>query len=304
MKEKFNDGIHDITNDVYHNSEGLSRSALWEFKRSPRHYWSKYLNPTTPEKKTPQMKLGEILHALVLEPDTFDKRYILEPKLTEVPRIGLLKDIGRDEYERLKRLRESAMSLNKTIYDLFEKEAAQGKEIVSREHLEEAKAMAASVLSDPNANYLFRGISDSENVFPVSVERSIYFTHASTGLQCKARPDAWIGSLVTDLKTVKDASYRAFERSAFGYGYFLQAAMIKLAMKSIDVHLEKFIFYCVEKTPSFPCVYYILDEEALEYGVKQFNDLMEHFARCLDQNKWDSYEPQTLYIPSYAKYED
>jgi hypothetical protein len=44
MQHRFEDGVYDIQNDLYHGSYGLSRSALCEFKKSPWHYWHKYLS--------------------------------------------------------------------------------------------------------------------------------------------------------------------------------------------------------------------------------------------------------------------
>ena len=295
MNQLLNNGIHDISNEVYHSSQGISRSALWEFKRSPRHYWNKYLNPDAVRQvTTPQMKLGELVHALVLEPEKFNERYIVECNQLILPKVGLLKDVGREEFERQKKEREVASLCLEMAKAKFLEEAA-GKEILTFDMHEEAKAMADSVLSDETAQQLFKD---------VKVENSIYFTHQPTGLQFKVRPDAWCNGIVTDLKTTKDASYRAFQNAAFSSGYYLQAAMIKLGLASVGIELERFIFYCVEKTNGYPCVYYILDKEALDYGEQQFNILAEQLVRCYDSDQWASYEPKTLYIPNYAKYEE
>lgn len=294
MKIKLNNGIHDIANEVYHDSEGLSRSGLWEFKRSPWHYWNKYLNPDAiKQKPTKDMKLGELVHGLVLEPNRFDERYVVEPAQIVLPKVELLRDVGRETFDQQKKALDITKKANDAIMNQFLANA-EGKEIITAEQFLEAKAMSESVLRDDTAQSLFRDIK---------TENSIYFTHESTGLQCKVRPDAWVGSVVTDLKTAKDASYRVFQNAAFSSGYFLQAGMIKVALASIGITLEKFVFYCVEKTPGYPCVYYVLDDEALDYGVNQFNTLMEQFAHCLEQNEWSSYESQILYLPNYAQYE-
>lgn len=292
---KIENGIHDIPNAVYHSSEGISRSALWLFKKAPVHYWNEYINPDRKKKEpTPQMKLGEYVHALVLEPEHFDKRYIVTPELNALPKVGLLKELGREEFDRQKTAHEAMRVANELIMDEFSKHS-EGKEIISSSVYKEAKAIADSVLSNEIGQHLFND---------VNVEQSIYFTHKHTGLQCKVRPDAWAGSVVTDLKTCADAGYRSFQSAAFKEGYFLQAAMIKAALDSIGIQLEKFVFFCVEKTGARPCVYYVLDNEALEYGMNQFDSLMEQFAHCLAHNEWDSYAPQTLYVPKYALIEE
>ena len=285
-------GVHDIPNEVYHASAGISRSGLMEFKKSPYHYWHRYLNPERkPGYCTPAMKLGELVHVLVLEPKYFNERYAMKPFLMEVPKVGLLKDLGREEYDLQKANRENVQIGNELIMKNFI-EQSEGKELLNPELYQEAKMYADAVLKDTVAQALFTG---------VQVEKSIYFTHKGTGLQCKVRPDAWIGSVVTDLKTCKDASFDAFQRAAFSSGYFIQAAMIKQALESIDLTLDKFIFYCVEKSEAIPTTYYDLDMESLERGENEFNGLMQGVAYCMEHNRWGAYTPQVLNYPAWAK---
>jgi hypothetical protein len=292
MQHEIENGVHDISNDVYHASLGLSRSGLMEFKRSPYHYWHRYLNPNRkPTFTSPAMKTGELVHALVLEPHCFDERYILKPALFEVPKCGLLKDLGREEFDRQKADRERVQEINEHTMQHFIIQS-EGREILSAEVYAEAKLYADAVLKDGIAQALFSG---------VQVEKSIYYTHKGTGLQCKVRPDAWIGSVVTDLKTCKDASFDAFQRAAVSGGYFIQAAMIKQALESIDIEMEKFIFYCVEKSEAAPTTYYELDEYTLERAENEYNNLMHGIAYCMDNSRWGAYQPQVLTYPSWAK---
>lgn len=285
-------GVHDIPNDVYHSSSGISRSGVMRFKQSPWHYWHRYLNPEKTEAFcSPAMKLGELVHALVLEPEQFKERYAVKPELLDVPKVGLLKDLGREEYDIQKDIQQSVKDENFRIMETFDLNT-EGKELISFDMFHEARLYADAVLKDNIAQSLFTD---------VSVEKSIYFTHKPTGLQCKVRPDAWAGSIVTDLKTCKDASYRAFQSSAYSGGYFIQAAMIKEALESIGQRLEKFIFYCVEKSPCVPCTYYIVDDDSLERGLNEFNTVMYGIAHCLETNKWPSYKPQTLTYPAWAR---
>jgi exodeoxyribonuclease VIII len=285
-------GVHDIPNDIYHGSAGLSRSGLMEFKKSPYHYWHRYLNQERkPSFTTPAMKLGELVHALVLEPMYFDDRYMLKPILFDVPKCGLLKDLGREEFDRQKAERERVQEINEHTMQNFITQS-EGREVISNEVYAEAKHYADAVLNDGVAKALFTG---------VQVEKSIYFTHKGTGLQCKVRPDAWIGGVVTDLKTCKDASFDAFQRAAVGAGYFIQAAMIKQALESIGIEMQKFIFYCVEKSEAAPCTYYELDMDTLERAENEYNSLMHGIAYCMDNNRWGAYQPQVLTYPSWAK---
>lgn len=295
-------GIHDIPNETYHGSSGVSRSALMELKRSPYHYWYKYLNPDREdEKPTPAMKIGELVHALVLEPEYFEERYIMPPELHPVPKVELLKDLvatlgkeeGRKEYDLQKAERDHIVEANEMVIAAFSK-LANCKEVVKPEMYLEAKALADAVMRDPMAQQLFTDMQP---------EKSIYFTHKGTGLQCKVRPDAWLGSIITDLKTCADASKEAFRAAAYRSGYFIQAAMMKQALESIDMELETFIFFCVEKTLARACVYYPVDAESLYNGEREFDALMYKLAECMQKNEWNSYETDFLTYPNWAKYE-
>lgn len=292
MLHKLEDGIHDIPNDVYHASLGISRSGLMEFKKSPYHYWYRYLNPERKQSYcTPAMLIGELVHTLVLEPQHFAERYIFPQELEAMPPEVRLKDVGKEQFEQVKAARKEVQDRNNLMRESFKKEA-EGKQIITWAAYKEASHYADSVLKEKVAKELFTG---------VQVEQSIYFTHKGTGLQCKVRPDAWIGGVVTDLKTCKDASFDAFQRAAVGSGYFIQAAMIKQALASIGIELEKFLFYCVEKSEAAPCTYYPLDEESLERAENEYNNLMLGIAYCMENNRWGAYQPQVLTYPTWAK---
>lgn len=240
------------------------------------------------------MKLGTLVHTLVLEPEKFSDEYIVKPGLVTLPKVGLLKDLGREEFDEQKAARSQIEENNKSIMDDFNF-YSKGREVITSEVLEEAKQMFLSVTGNELAHSL---IADSK------VEQSIYFTHEPTGLQCKVRPDSWLNSIVTDLKTSADASYRAFQSSAYKMGYYLQAGMIHQALKSIGIDMEKFVFVCVESKEPYLTATYILDDEALEYGINQFNTIMEQFAIHLEQDRWPAYELRELSLPNYARYED
>lgn len=302
MQLLLENGVHDIPNDVYHSSAGVSRSALMELKRSPYHYWYKYLNPEREyEKPTPAMKLGELVHALVLEPKYFEERYVMPPELQAPPKVELLKDLvaslgkeeGRKEYDMQKAERDHIVEANEMVIQQFSS-LADCKEVIKPDMYMEAKALADAVMRDPMAQQLFTDMKP---------EKSIYFTHKGTGLQCKVRPDAWLGSIITDLKTCADASKPAFQAAAYKSGYFVQAAMMKQALESIGMRLDQFIFFCVEKTPAKACVYYPVDEESLYHGEKEFDGLMYKLAECMKTNVWNSYETDFLTYPTWAKYE-
>lgn len=263
--------IVDISNEAYHASSGVSRSALMDFKKSPYHYWWKHLSGMRAhEEPTPAMVMGEMTHVLSLEPENFSLRYAV---IGEADRRTKQ---GREDHEKLVKNNP-------------------GKTLVKAMDVAIAQSMSNAVRGNSLAESL---IKDAQ------IEKSIYFTHATTGIQCKVRPDIWQSSIVGDLKTTNDASFRAFQSSAFKYGYFLQAAMIEQALESLGLSLERFIFIAVEKDIPYATGLYLLDECALEFGRTLFDGLMEKMARCIDSGKWDGYGIQNLGVPTYAKYEE
>lgn len=298
MKIKLENGMHQLTNNEYHNSAGISRSALWEMSKSPYHYWSRYLSPNPIEvKRTPSMFIGEVVHCMVLEPNEFNNRYIREPQLNPVPKTELLKDLtvklgkldGRKEFDKQKEAKEKVQAQNAAILESFD---SSGKEVVKDAEYEQARAMADSVLKDEMAQSLLK---------IATPEESIYFTHEPSGLQCKVRPDGRAGTIVFDLKTTPDASYRPFQRSCDKFGYYLQAGMIKRALNYHGLELDKFVFYCVENKEPYATVYYMLDNAAIEYGMGQFDKLMSRMAYCMEKDSWESYETQILSKPNYTE---
>ncbi len=267
---QLDDGIHDIPNELYHSSSGISRSVLMQFKRSPYHYHKRFHNPdyVTPA-STPALIMGDVVHTIVLEPHKADERYVIKPSFDRRTKAGKI------EYEKFMC-------------------GVQGRMVIDQDMLSQALKMGLSIRDHELAQAVLKD---------ARIEQSIYFTHQETGLQCKVRPDIWNGTLVGDLKSTNDASYYAFQRSALNYGYFLQAGMIYEALKSIEIIMEKFVFIAVEKEEPNAVAVYELDEECIDYGVEQFNTLMMQLYECRMKESFPSYPFATIALPKYANYQ-
>lgn len=268
--QHYKDGIHAISNTEYHASAGISRSMLMDLKRSPYHYWYNHLSGlAVKEEATPAMNLGNAVHTLVLEEHKFKNEFFITTQQTRPRR-------GTPPFDKML-------------------EEANGRIILTPDELMQAELMAQSVKGCIEAKALLEGCT---------IEQSIYFTDATTGIQCKARPDALAGAIVIDLKTTADASMSKFQSSAMNYGYFLQAAMIHRAMASVGKHMDNFVFICVEKEAPYSVAVYVLEQDALDYGLQQYDNLMQLMRQCMDKNEWPSYGIQNIGLPSWAKYDD
>lgn len=265
----FTDGIHDISSDDYHASDAVSRSNLILLDQSPYHYWYSKLSGLAQKKApTPSMILGSLFHTMILEPDLFHKDYALMPSLNRKTAAG------------------------KESYAQF-LELSQGKQIVTTEQMQQVEAMVRSVRSHSIVNDLLE-----DCVF----ERSIFWTDKETGLQFKARPDAWSSSLVIDLKTTREeATKYNIQRAAMKYGYYLQAGMMFEACKAVDEPFQGFVLLAVETSEPYAPAIYMLDEESIQYGVNHFNELKYKLAECMNANEWPTYEISELTLPAYLK---
>ena len=263
-------GVFDYTNEQYHASEGLSRSSLWTFKQLPYKFWyeklsGQYEQPADKE----AFILGDLVHAMTLEPEKFDDQYMVMPNIDKRTKAG------------------------KELYAQVMIEAA-GKQLVKPETMDLAQQMRNSLMSNTTVCDLLRD---------AKMEKSIYWKHEPTGLICKARPDIWQGRIVSDLKTTLDAGFRGFQMSAYKYGYFLQSAMIYEALKSIDEPFHNFVNICIEKAKPYAIGLYMMDDAALQFGIDQYHYLMESIYKCYESNVWPDYGIQKLTIPNYATME-
>lgn len=287
-------GVFEYTNDQYHASEGISRSKLWTYKQLPRKFWYQYQSGEYEgQKNTKAFFLGSLVHTMVLEPHLFDEEYCTKPSLWKMPPEVRLKDVGKEQFEQVKAARKEVKDKNDIILADFEANMAN-KAVVSEEDLLLAHGMRNAVMDNQTAVDVMAG---------AKFEKSIYWRHEPTGLICKARPDIWNGRIVADLKTTLDAGLRGFQLAAYKDGYFLQAAMMYEALKSIGEPFHNFVYICVEKTAPHSVALYMLDDEALQFGLDQFNSLMERLAKSYETNQWPDYGIQKLTIPRYATLE-
>ncbi len=287
-------GVFDYTNEKYHASEGISRSKLWTFKQLPHKFWHQYMSGEYERpKESKAFYMGSLVHTLVLEPHLFETEYCLKPQLEKMPPEVRKKDVGAEVFEQVKAARAAIAVRNTAIAEEFQANLT-AKAVVSEEDLAMANAMRNAVMANNTAVDLLSG---------AKIEKSIYWKHEATGLICKTRPDIWNGRIVADLKTCNDAGYRGFQLAAYKDGYFLQAAMMYEGLKSIGEPFHNFVYVCVEKTSPYSVALYMLDDDALQFGIDMFHSLMERIAQCFEKNVWPDYGIQKLTVPRYATLE-
>lgn len=286
-KKVFAPGVYEISNEEYHASAGFSRSAIMEFKRSPKHFWHKYVNPNyvKPE-QTAAMEFGTALHTALLEPQEFWNRAAVKPedKIT-IGKLPLLRDVGREAYEAAKKLQDEKRIAKEAAEVAFLAES-EGKIILSVDDKKRLDDMCESIYQDVYAKELLLG---------AKYEKSIYWIDRETQILCKCRPDIWHNNFIVDYKTAKNASERAFFYQMMEEGYYMQFAMMHLALKNVlNIDMRDFIFLVQEKEePYLPAVYQ-LSEQRLEDGIAEFHGLLRQMKICMENNEFPGYEPRLI----------
>lgn len=252
-------GIVKNTNQAYHHGPGISRSQIMEFRKTPRHFYERFINKSmSPKKETPALILGQAVHTAVLEPELFFNEFAMKPDWDARTKEG------------------------KLIRDAFLAESI-GKKVISQEEYEKICKMAESL--NPYTNNM---------LLNSKIEHSIYWM-GLPNILCKARPDIMQEHFIADIKTASDASKKSFYYAVQDYGYHIQAAMIQEAIYLTTAKfITDFVFLVVETIEPYLVATYMLSEEMIAKGRSEYLTHLTTYKNCLENNEWPSYEPDVI----------
>ena len=268
-------GIVIETNAEYHGyTEAISKSRLARMSVCPSYFkW----HEDNPQEPTQDMVEGSAFHKLVLEPETFDKEFIVAPK-----------------YDR--RTKEG-----KLAYNHFCELVQSGISVITEEQYEMICGMRDSIMRNPYARKLING----------NVEQSMYFVDDMTGVRCKVRPDVWrkVGDriAVIDLKSTKSAMPALFANDVVKYHYDLQSYMYCNGIskvKEVPIENVDFVFIAVEKKPPYLVNVMQADKYVLQKGEADFREYIGTYADCVRTENWfglngEHDQINNLTLPSY-----
>lgn len=233
---------YDISNEDYHKDEAIGSTTIKAISVSPANL---YFNPFKGSKAA---QIGTAIHAALLEPDMFERDFILEPEITSR---------ASREYKAL-------------AVDHDPEKILIGSEVETINRMIES-----SRLNEDFMDYL--GAKGRSEV-------SMFATCPITGLKLKCRFDRLSDSHAypLDVKSCRDATERGFS-SAFGqYHYHVQAAFYLYVLKlAAGRDLNQFCFFAIENNAPYKnCMYYI-GEDSLELGRKTMFEAMQKLTECL-----------------------
>ena len=218
------------------------------------------------------MQFGTAFHTLMLEPELFDKTYVMKPEPV------FLKDVGREAYEAYKGILAHLESCGSIVLSVIEWETLM--------------AMREVINANENAMQLIR---DSR------IENSFFWQDEHSGLLVKARPDILHENMIVDLKTCADASPRAFQNSMVLGGYHVQGAMIRDAIEAIEERrINNVINICVETKYPHNIAIYIIDEYAIDAGQVKYKNILLELKNAIEYNSWVDFGIQTIGLPKWA----
>lgn len=259
-----------LSNSAYHAGPGVSKSQLDKLSKSPFHYHAHYLSlKRVSSYETPAMRFGTAVHTAILEPDLFAS-WVVMPDVDGRTKEG-----------------KAAKALAQ------EEAAARGVEVISADDYAKVTAIADSFSRHTHlSSFLDTG----------HAELSVYWNDADTGILCRCRPDWLAPGCVLDLKTTEDASPRAFQRSAYSWRYWVQAAFYLDGLAANGVDARGFIFAAIEKSEPHACAGYAASEAMIAAGREEYRRLLRTLRQCQQDDRWPGYSESlaVLDLPGFA----
>jgi hypothetical protein len=176
-----------------------------------------------------------------------------------------------------------------------QKQRAKGLIPISSSDARRVDAMAEAVLADDRARRVLETIQG----------REVTIIHDVDGVPSRARFDLYDGVKAGDLKTTRDASPKAFNRSVGAYGYHIQERFYEdVHTAETGTNLESFTFLVVESSPPHLVGVYDLDWMWDDIAQKRTRHARDLYRSCTEAGEWPGYAPVTLTPPTWAVYEN
>jgi exodeoxyribonuclease VIII len=257
--------VADLSNEDYHARPEISKSSLDSIHRSVAHFEAPF------RKATAKMAFGTAFHALILEPEKFDKIYL---QGTNVDR----------------RTKEGKAAW-------AEQEAKAGtKTVLKFDEYEDLMRMKEQTEKHPRFGSYFESGEPETSIF-----------WEMQGVGCKCRPDWMIngGEYIIDLKTSNDASPDNFAKSIANFRYHVQDAWYTKGVQVATRKSPTFVFLVVENVAPFSVAIYVLDGKSKDEGwMLADKDLRKYveYKETFPADRYSGYSPDAveLSLPRWA----
>lgn len=234
-----------MTNEQYHNAQGVSSSDFRLLEKSPIHFENKAIFKL----QGSQFDLGSLVHKMVLEPDDIADEFVKE----DFEGADLNKNTKIYKENKAKFLHENS-----------------SKTIIPLNIWEQAEKMASNVMT------IAGGLLQNG-----TAEDSFFVKDGIFDITRKCRPDYYREDLglVIDLKTTADGSEYGFSKSLQQYKYARQAAWYLDTLSRDGINAERFIFITVESKAPYMVDVWEIDPISVAVGRDDYTALLEEYAK-------------------------
>jgi hypothetical protein len=255
-------GLHrGVPMRTYLSLPALGSTHLNWLATSPLHY--RYMTGQ-PAEESPSLALGTALHMAVLEPELFEKTYVLEP----------LAAAGSDA---------KSPRATKAFKDAVEDIQQGGFTVLRTDVMETVRAMTASVWAHPKAAALLKRAPDHE----------VTMLWERNGRLLRGRADMIGPRVIGDLKTTR--SLAKFSPWAIDeFGYHRQAALYEDGADELLGGIDYYFFVAVESSPPHDVGVFRLDEAALVCGRVERDHHLRTLDECERTNHWPGMFPDVV----------
>lgn len=259
MKREFIPGVvHGLDINEYHGMAPISKSGLDSIDLSPAIYYARHLDPNRPPSRERAGQLeGNLAHCAILEPEEFEKRYVIGPTLNR----------------------------NTKEWKAFVS-ANPGRIAIQHDQYEAATRQARSVNELPE----MRDVLASGHA-----EVSAFWVDEEAGVECRCRPDFVhevddASVILLDVKTFSDPSPNEFARQCARKAYAKQASFYTDGYeKASGKTVRAFIFLAVGNEWPYAASAMMLDEDSLESGRRHYKRNLRTYAECIRTGHWPGF---------------
>lgn len=246
--------VDGISEDTYRKAHGLNKSLLTEFMRSPRHYT---IAKETSKKPTENMKMGTVLHQLILRP-------------FEEPIFAVMKKVDK---------RKTA---DKEYAAAFEADNA-GKIIIDEESEKCVQGMREALMKNTRFAKMIEETTHRE--LGIFADREC----TDDKVRLKGMIDGYSEKtgVIFDIKTTQDASYDSFRRDFRTFGYAMQQAQYTYLATRTGLGFSNFVFVAVESTPAHGVAFYTLSMDEYMRSFDRWRQAVDFFSSCQSRNDFD-----------------
>lgn len=250
-----NPGLHDnVPHDEYLRIPAIGSTHLGWLSVSPLNYRWRLDHP---EPASSAMDLGTALHMATLEPERFERVYVDEPD----PRV-----IAPDA---------ASPRATKAYKEAIASITAVGKLVLKAEQMMAVRMMAAGL----------RTHAVSAAALARAPRREVTAVFERDGRRCRARFDALGDGIIVDVKTTR--TLRTFSPYVItDRAYHLQAAAYRYGARACGVDVKHVVLIAVENAPPYDVGCFVMDEELLELGDVEIDNLLARLAECERADRW------------------